>query len=540
MTETVVRRRRWPGLVWALPVAALLIAAWLGIRSLTNRGIEVTLDVRGADGVRPGDTHVTYNGLEIGAVSAMAIAPDPDLIRLTLKLDPQVENLLRDRTTFWVIGSKPNFTDLSSLRATFAGFSIGMAPGPGQPRRHFLAVDRGPIIAPGTRGTLYHLAARDLVSIAEGTSIYTHGWQVGTILGTSSFRSDGVILDAFVRAPYDKLVLPGTHFWNASAVQLSAGPGGLEARLTSPAIAAVGGVSFDTPENNQNTPPAPVGTNFTLYADSSQAGTAPVAGEVPYSVAFQGSVGALQRGAPVRLDGFTVGRVLSTRLIFDGAAGVLRTPVTIALDPTKFDLPQGRSSVDAMIVRLIGRGLRATLTQSPPIVGSQLVTLDFAKGAPTARLKPGSPYPWLPATSGTGIDDLADRAGSVLAKVDALPIAQIGTNLRTLTGNLAALTGSPKVRDSLDHLDRGLATLDRALQETAPKIGPMVDSLRRTADAAEGAATAAGQVLGSGDTDGDLPVAIRQLSEASRSIRSLADYLSRHPEALLRGKKEAK
>ena len=40
--------------------------------------------------------------------------------------------------------------------------------------------------------------------------------------------------------------------------------------------------------------------------------------------------------------------------------------------------------------------------------------------------------------------------------------------------------------------------------------------------------------------DADLPSAIRQLTEAARSIRSLTDYLSRHPEALLRGKKEAK
>lgn len=436
-----------------------------------------------------------------------------------------------------MIGSKPNFTDLSSLRATFAGFSVGMAPGPGRPRRAFVAADRGPALAPGTPGTRFRLVAPEVVSIAEGTSIYTHGWQVGTILGTSSFRTDGVVLDAFVRAPYDRLVLAGTHFWNASAVQLLAGAGGLEARLTSPAIAAVGGVSFETPEGARGTAPVPGDTRFTLYASSAEADTAPVGPEFSYLAAFTGSVGALKRGAPVKLAGFTVGRVLNTQLAFDAASGTLRTPVTIGLDPVKLRLPPTREAVDATLARLIRRGLRARLEQSPPIVGSQTVTLDFVAGAPAASLRAGSPFPWLPTTAG---DDLSAKADSILSKIDALPIAEIGRNLRGLTHNLDTLTGSPKLRDSLDHLDATLRTLDRTTQDVAPKVGPLVDSLRRTADQAEGVAAAAGQMLGADGGDSDVGTAVRQLSEASRSIRSLADYLSRHPEVLLRGKKEAK
>jgi len=47
--------------------------------------------------------------------------------------------------------------------------------------------------------------------------------------------------------------------------------------------------------------------------------------------------------------------------------------------------------------------------------------------------------------------------------------------LRGLTHNLDALTGSPKLRESLDHLDSTLATLDSAAQQTAPKIGPLMN-----------------------------------------------------------------
>ena len=36
-----------------------------------------------------------------------------------------------------------------------------------------------------------------------------------------------------------------------------------------------------------------------------------------------------------------------------------------------------------------------------------------------------------------------------------------------------------------------------------------------------------------------LPGLLQQVSEAARSIRELADFLERHPEALLRGRHEA-
>ena len=53
-----------------------------------------------------------------------------------------------------------------------------------------------------------------------------------------------------------------------------------------------------------------------------------------------------------------------------------------------------------------------------------------------------------------------------------------------------------------------------------------------------GIALAARQLLGADDTGGsNLSEAIGQLDQAARSIRTLADYLDRHPEALIRGKR---
>lgn len=538
-TKARVSRGRWPGLVWALPLAALLIAGWLGLQALTNRGTEIELIVPSAQGVRTGDTHVDYNGLEIGSVSGIRLADDKRNILLTLRIDSARKSLFRTGSQLWLVGANPSFTNIASLRAAIAGPSIGVAPGPGEPARRFVAIRDAPVVDAAAPGRHFRLVAPDLVSITPGTSIYTHGVQVGTVASIRPVGLQGFEVDAFVRDPYGPLVTNSSHFWDANAFQITRTAGGLQARLTSPSIAALGGVIFETPDQAPDKRAAPAGARFSLYPDAGSAAAAPVGPETFYQVALGGDIGGLIAGAPVQLRGYTVGRVVGTSFLIDPATGAIRAPVTIALDGTRLHVAPTRDAVDALLARMAARGLRARLTQSPPFVGAYLVTLD-PHGGGAARLRPGSPYPWLPGVDGSG--DMLARVENILAKVDALPIAAIGDNLRAVTGNLRRLTGSPQLSDSLDHLDRALGTLDRTAKQDAPKIGPLLDSLQQTADQAQAAAGAASRALGGGGgtQDADLPAAIRQLSEAARSIRSLTDYLSRHPEALLRGKKEAK
>ncbi|WP_174286426.1 intermembrane transport protein PqiB [Sphingomonas bacterium] len=538
-TEARVSRGRWPGIVWALPIAALMIVGWLALRALTDRGIDIELLVPSAQGVRTGDTHVDYKGLEIGSVSDIRLADDGRNIALTLRIDKSREPLFRTNTRLWVVGSNPSFTNIASLRAAVAGPSIGVAPGTGEPARHFVAIRDAPVVDSSTPGRHFRLVAPDLVSITPGTSIYTHGVQVGTIAGIIPTGLSGFVVDAFIRDPFASLVTNSSHFWNANAFQLSPSAGGLQARLTSPSIAALGGVIFETPARATDIRPAAANARFRLYPDSGTAAAAAVGSETLYQVALGGDIGGLMAGAPVLMRGYTVGRVVGTQFVYDAADGTIRTPVTIAIDGTRLQVPPTRDAVDSVMAKLASQGLRAKLSQSPPLVGGYLVTLDPHGGAP-ARLRSGSPYPWIPSVAAGG--DMLAKVDSILGKVDALPIEAIGNNLRAVTGNLRALTGSPQLSDSLDHLDHALGTLDKTAQQAGPKIAPLLDSLRQTADQAQAAAGAAGKLLGGdgGGQDSTLPDAVRQLTESARSIRSLTDYLSRHPEALLRGKKEKK
>jgi ABC-type transporter Mla subunit MlaD len=91
----------------------------------------------------------------------------------------------------------------------------------------------------------------------------------------------------------------------------------------------------------------------------------------------------------------------------------------------------------------------------------------------------------------------------------------------------------------LNHLTATLAEVDQMLSQLQPQLGPLISKLNDAAGQISGAALAAHQLLGNeGDTGGgNLAETIHQLDEAARSVRTLADFLDRHPDALIRGKR---
>jgi len=119
-----------------------------------------------------------------------------------------------------------------------------------------------------------------------------------------------------------------------------------------------------------------------------------------------------------------------------------------------------------------------------------------------------------------------------------VPIEAIGQSVRRTVDRLDRLTNSPQLSDSLKHLDSTLSEADALLHAVKPQAGPLVAKLNDAADQMQQAATGANRLLtGEGAAqDESLPGAIRELTNAARSIRALSDYLSRHPEAVLHGK----
>jgi paraquat-inducible protein B len=549
--ETGRRRTIWPNLVWGIPLAALVIVGYLGVRALINRGEVVTVTFTRAAGARAGVTKVLYQGVEAGLLTKIEPNADGRRLDFHLRLVPAAKSGLNTNARFWLIGANPNFSDLSSLKAVVSGIAIGYAPGEGgEPADRFEGLDQAPLILPGDKGTRYWLRAHSLNSIHEGSIVLFHGQAIGKVIAIHFNGDKGFRLQAFIDQPYDSLIRRGARFWKISPLRLSFAGGGITANLAPLSTLIAGGVDLEVDTADANDRQSPVDTEFPLYSSHSAARQGLSGPTVRYEFVFDGNAGVLDETSAVTLLGYQIGEVESTRLAYNERTGAPYGIATAVLYPQQMHVNPGtgaqstaddwRAATDAELTRLIHLGYRARLQQSPPVLGDQSIALVRTAGASSAQLLTDGDSSRFPSTPGSSnLDDITAKADVFVSKLDAIPLEDIGANLKRITGNLDRLMSSPDMKDSLTHLHSTLTSIDKLLHDVQPQIGPLIGNLNDAAAELSGTATALRQVAESGgpNEDASLPEAIRQITEAARSIKTLTDYLDRHPEALIRGKR---
>ncbi len=535
----------WPGLVWAIPIAALILVAYLGLQALANQGFDVVVTFASAGGARPDDTKVIYKGVEVGHVVKVSLNKDARHVDLKLHLDNALKPVLKSGSVFWLVGANPSLSDLNSLKAAVSGLTIGLAPGPGTTVHRFTGLDEAPLIEPNTPGRSFWLDIGMLSTTRRGATIIYHGQEVGKVMDVTPTGPEAFKAHIFVRAPFDQYLKPSSYFWSTTPVQISLTGSGISGQF-SPDTALSGGIAFDTPLDAMDEPPSLAATHYDLYASEANAQQGPDGTAIFYNTLFTGAAGQLQVGAPVLLKGARIGFVETVGLNFDPDTGVVTNPVTFAIYPQRLHMPgidaripqDWRSLSDRAMNVLIRHGYRIDVGQDPPIIGARNLYFEHGTAAGKASLQSASPYPLVPAVAGSDAGSLTDKANAILTKLNAVPIEAIGNDVRQITSRLKTVLNSPKIDDSIDHLDKTLQSVDDITAEVKPKIGPLIDKLNTTADQLQQTAAAANGVMSGtgGPQDANLPAAIQQVTDAARAVRSLADYLERHPEAIIKGK----
>ena len=541
--EVEVSTRRRLSFLWLLPLVAALIAGWLGWRWLEDRGPQIVITFQSGDGLEAGRTRIKHKNVDLGVIDSVRLSDDLSQVIATARMDRSAGRHLKEGTRFWVVAPRLSLGGISGLSTVVSGTYVEMEPGGGEDRREFDALDEPPVIRADVPGRSFSLKAEQLGSLAQGSPVYFRGVQVGEVMGYNLSPQDRTVsVSIFIRAPYEGLVHEGSRFWRSSGVQFTAGAEGLKFQTESLKTLALGGVVLETPPDPEAGGQAKDWATFTLYEDQATAAAARDRLRVRYRLEFPGSIQGLQAGAPVLLRGLTVGHVAAVRLEYDEATQELRIPVDIDFEPDlvarTYAVIDGRPMDEAAVRRLIAtqveKGLRARLASGNLLTGQKLVSFDYAPGLPPA---PGSERSELPTVASSDLDSIMASAGVVMEKVSALPLDGLIADLRGTLQSVSGLAGSPDLARSLAALAKALGSADALMRDADRQLPELVKSLRGVATAAQGTLNSANGLLGGGGGQADLAGVMRQLNDAARSFRVLADYLERHPEALLRGKR---
>ncbi|WP_042444377.1 intermembrane transport protein PqiB [Azospirillum sp. B510] len=542
--EVAVSTRRRLSILWLLPLVAALIAGWLGWRWLEERGPQIVITFPSGDGLEAGRTRIKHKNVELGVIEAVRLSDDLSQVIATARMDRAATRHLKEGTRFWVVAPRLSLAGVSGLSTVVSGTYVEMEPGGGDDRREFDALDEPPAVRADVPGRSFSLKAEQLGSLAQGSPVYFRGVQIGEVMSYNLSPQDRTVsVSVFVRAPYESVVHEGSRFWRSSGVQFTAGADGIKFQTESLKTLVLGGVVLETPPDPEAGPQAADWASFVLYEDQASAAAARDRLRVRYRLEFPGSVQGLQAGAPVLMRGLTVGHVAAVRIEYDEASRQIRIPVDIDLEPDLvartygiFDnRPMDEAALRRLVATQVEKGMRGRLASGNLLTGQKLVSFDFEPGP--YRPAPGTERSELPTLASSDMDSLTRSAGAVMDKVAALPLDGLIADLRGTLQSVSGVAGSPDLARSLAALAKALGSADALMRNADRQLPLLVKSLNGVAAAAEGTLNSAKGLLGGGGGQADLPGVMRQLNDAARSFRVLADYLERHPEALLQGKK---
>jgi paraquat-inducible protein B len=316
---------------------------------------------------------------------------------------------------------------------------------------------------------------------------------------------------------------------------------------------------------------------------------------IPYVMVFEGSVKGLNVGSPVVFRGVKIGSVSDIRMRFNYATKAMTILVyadfgerqieTVNLDVSLAEemKRQGRYTI---IKGLIARGLRAQLEMQSIVTGQLQIALDFYPD--TAAVYAGI------ETTVQEIPTIPTPLQELTRKLEGLPIDEIFNNVNSAFAGITKLVESPELKESVANLNTALKDVQSLVRNVDAQVKPLtaglsetirdtqklirnadtqvasvgtnlneaigdgrkliknvdgsvdsvragiVDMIHSAVEAIAQAEKVLAELQSTAKTDSVLMYrvteSLREVEKSARSLRSLTDYLERHPEALLSGK----
>jgi paraquat-inducible protein B len=547
LARASTRRSRRPSAIWLLPVIAVAIGAWLAWDTLSQEGPTITISFETAEGLQAGQSQLKYRDITLGTVKSLTLADDHSHVLVTVNTTSQATPLLASDAQFWVVKPRLFAGNLSGLSTLVSGSYIGMLPGQATTHaRDFVGREDPPVLQSNEAGRTFLVKATRLGSVSLGSPVFFRDLAVGEVLGWDiGDMAESATIHVFVRAPFDKYVHDETRFWDASGLSVKLGGNGVEVQLESLRALLLGGIAFDTLSEPQGSVSA-AGHVFPLFANRDAAQSASYNRKVEMVSYFPGSVRGLAVGADVTLHGLKVGEVTDVRLVYDVAKDAILAPVHFQVEPERF-IGIGREvnrNTASAVDTLVDRGLRATLQSANLITGQMLVALDFVPDAPPATVTTEDGAFVMPTSDAGSFSSLTTSATELLRKVNTIPFDSLGRSLDHTAAGLDNLVNGPQLKQALVSLNATLTDVQETVQHLDNGLAPAMKKLPDMAASLQKTLTDANRLVlslqsGYGDNtqfNRDLDRLLIQLSDATRSIRSLADLLARHPEALIKGR----
>jgi paraquat-inducible protein B len=256
-------------LIWLVPLLALAVSLWLGIRELINRGPQITIEFASGSGLEANKTVLEYRGVAAGMVKAIELRPDLHGVIVHVGIKKESAALANGGSVYWIVHPEIGAGGVSGLDTLVSGVRLAVRPGTGPRTTQFRGLDHTPPPAISDQGRTFILTSAQLGSLTTGSPVMYRQLKVGQVEASRlSDDATSVLIRIHVDDPYGDLVRLNTRFWNAGGFNFKLNLLGAEIKQSSLESLISGGIGFATPDQTPLAPPAVNGAQFDLATEA--------------------------------------------------------------------------------------------------------------------------------------------------------------------------------------------------------------------------------------------------------------------------------
>jgi paraquat-inducible protein B len=297
---------------------------------------------------------------------------------------------------------------------------------------------------------------------------------------------------------------------------------------------------------------------------------------------FEGSVKGLNVGSPVKFRGVDIGMVKSVHLAINPDDLEFFVPVYVEIFKNRISILEGKEGVEefeddeTVDILVEEMGLRAQLQMQSLLTGQLFINYDFYPDTPIKKVGLDEKVYEVP-TIPTTLQIFTETVQKLIADLRKVNFQDIVENISQTTKGVNELVNSQDMRESVANFNGALQDLQKLIHSTDElvgnvngRVGSVAESFESTMDdtrklvnnidsrvdpvAADIEETLAAVKSSFEEAENllndaqklisensklrqEIIITLESMSDASRSVEALGDYLQRHPESLITGKK---
>jgi len=469
--------------IWIVPFIALIIAGWLAYQYFSELGPEIRIVFPKNEGLQAGQSRIKYRNVPVGTVKKIELQEDGEGIVVIARMDKTVASFLNESSKFWIVKPEVGLGGVSGLDTLISGTYINMhAMKAEETQQNFVGQTHA--YRDDSQGEYFVLnTPQGNNAVKPGTPIYLKNIKVGqveyVVLALDNASVDVIV---YIENAYTPYLHTDSNFWVRSTFGVSLNNGRVDLSVAPVTDLIQGAIEFSSQKKGEVCT-IPDGHIFKLYANKGEVENTYIGNSQKkiedFKLYTQESVAKLHIGAPVRYEGFEVGKVKEMKIYYDKTTHLMQSEVVVAINLSVFSNTNDTMAVTGKenFFKAVEEGLRAQIIPTDPITGFLYVDLTFVEGEENRTIISQDTFNILPTVRYTSGNMMASMT-KILDKINALPLEKLVASLNRMIDDSATMIQDTDIlvkstNGVVQAADKPLVTLLSDLKATVKNLHKM-------------------------------------------------------------------